>query len=104
MKNTFLFLAVTLLLSSYSHQQKKRIIFFGDSITQAGVQPTGYITRLKQMLDEKKIGDKYELIGAGIGGNKAYDLYLRMDDDVLAKKPDAVVIWVGVNDVWHNCT
>ena len=104
MKNTFLFLAVTLLLSSYSHQQKKRIIFFGDSITQAGVQPTGYITRLKQMLDEKKIGDKYELIGAGIGGNKAYDLYLRMDDDVLAKKPDAVVIWVGVNDVWHKRT
>ena len=104
MKNTFLFLAVTLLLSSYSYQQKKRIIFFGDSITQAGVQPTGYITRLKQMLDEKKIGDKYELIGAGIGGNKAYDLYLRMDDDVLAKKPDAVVIWVGVNDVWHKRT
>ena len=55
-------------------------------------------------MDEKKIGDKYELIGAGIGGNKAYDLYLRMEDDVLPKKPDAVVIWVGVNDVWHKRT
>jgi lysophospholipase L1-like esterase len=25
-----------------------------------------------------------------------------MEDDVIAKKPDAVVIWVGVNDVWHK--
>jgi lysophospholipase L1-like esterase len=92
------------ILTSFSHQQKKRIVFFGDSITQAGIQPTGYITKLGQLLNEKKIGEKYELIGAGIGGNKAYDLYLRMDEDVLAKKPDAVVIWVGVNDVWHKRT
>jgi lysophospholipase L1-like esterase len=105
MKKVFFFLPLAmLLLSSFLHQQKKRIVFFGDSITQAGVQPTGYITKLRQLLDEKKIGDKYELIGAGIGGNKAYDLYLRMEDDVLAKKPDAVVIWVGVNDVWHKRT
>lgn len=105
MKNkiTFLFLSI-ILCSSFTHQQKKRIVFFGDSITQAGVQPTGYITKLSQLLQEKKIGEKYELIGAGIGGNKAYDLYLRMEDDVLAKKPDAVVIWVGVNDVWHKRT
>ena len=90
--------------SSFSHRQKKRIIFFGDSITQAGVQPTGYITKLTQLLTGKNIGSNYELIGAGIGGNKAYDLYLRMDDDVLSKKPEAVVIWVGVNDVWHKRT
>ncbi len=92
------------LLSGFSHQQKKRIVFFGDSITQAGVQPTGYITKLTQLLTEKNIGNNYELVGAGIGGNKAYDLYLRMEDDVLSKKPDAVVIWVGVNDVWHKRT
>lgn len=102
MKFKLLYLVMTLALFSFSHQTKKRIVFFGDSITQAGVQPTGYITRLTQMLDEKKIGSNYELVGAGIGGNKVYDLYLRMDDDVLAKKPDAVVIWVGVNDVWHK--
>jgi lysophospholipase L1-like esterase len=27
-----------------------------------------------------------------------------MDDDVLAKNPDAVVIFIGVNDVWHKRT
>lgn len=31
-----------------------------------------------------------------------YDLYLRLEDDVLAKNPDIVVIYVGVNDVWHK--
>ena len=25
-----------------------------------------------------------------------------MDEDVLAKSPNAVVIWIGVNDVWHK--
>ena len=25
-----------------------------------------------------------------------------MDDDVLSKNPGLVVIWVGVNDVWHK--
>jgi len=104
MKNTVLFFITIVLLSSFSHQQKKRIVFFGDSITQAGVQPNGYITKLGLLLNEKRIGEKYELIGAGIGGNKVYDLYLRIEDDVLSKKPDAVVIWVGVNDVWHKRT
>lgn len=85
-----------------TNQQKQKIVFFGDSITQAGVQPKGYITVLNDMLVKNNKGDQYELVGAGIGGNKVYDLYLRMDDDVLAKNPNVVVIWVGVNDVWHK--
>ena len=85
-----------------SQVKKQRIIFFGDSITQAGVQPGGYITRLGEMLKAKGVDANYELIGAGIGGNKVYDLFLRLEEDVLNKAPDAVVIWVGVNDVWHK--
>lgn len=104
MKHILAIAFALIFLSSFFHQQKKRIIFFGDSITQAGVQPNGYVTRLSQILEGKKIGSNYELIGAGISGNKIYDLYLRIEDDVLAKKPDAVVIWVGVNDVWHKRT
>lgn len=86
-----------LLFSAMSYKAKK-IIFFGDSITQAGVKPGGYIDLIKKELDPLK----YEVIGAGIGGNKVYDLYLRMEDDVLNKKPDLVVIYIGVNDVWHK--
>ncbi len=48
--------------------------------------------------------NNYDLVGAGIGGNKVYDLYLRMEEDVLSKSPDIVVIYVGVNDVWHKKT
>lgn len=88
----------TLALLSYTPAKKKKVIFFGDSITAAGIQPDGYISQIK-----KKAGaDNYELIGAGIGGNKVYDLYLRMEEDVLAKQPDIVVIYIGVNDVWHK--
>lgn len=95
--------SLAVIISSFSTMQtKKRIVFFGDSITQAGVQPNGFITKFKEMLDQKNIDQNYDVIGAGIGGNKVYDLYLRMDEDVLAKKPDIVVIWVGVNDVWHK--
>src|SRR5271155_3096774 len=70
-----------------------RVVFFGDSITQAGVQPGGFITRIGDALKQKGLSSQYDLVGAGIGGNKIYDLYLRMDDDVLAQNPDVVVIW-----------
>lgn len=95
------FLLLTLL--SMTFQKTKRIIFFGDSITQAGVGATGFITKMKEALDNTAKG-QYELVGAGIGGNKVYDLYLRMEDDVMAKNPDVVVIYVGVNDVWHKAS
>ncbi|MDQ7948761.1 MAG: GDSL-type esterase/lipase family protein [Pedobacter sp.] len=76
----------------------KRIIFFGDSITRQGALPGGYISLLKKAVDTTKL----ELIGAGIGGNKVYDLYLRIEEDVISKKPDLVVVYVGINDVWHK--
>ena len=82
--------------------QKTRIVFFGDSITQAGVERGGYIDLIRQEVQQRSAGDKYELIGAGIGGNKVYDLYLRMEKDVLDKNPDMVVIYIGINDVWHK--
>ncbi|MCX6216754.1 MAG: GDSL-type esterase/lipase family protein [Spirosoma sp.] len=91
---------LTLGLLAMSAAKPTRVVFFGDSITQAGVNPGGYIDRLRKMIP----ADQFELIGAGIGGNKIYDLFLRMDEDVLAKQPDVVVVWVGVNDVWHKAS
>lgn len=97
---SFSLLAATamILLFAAMKAKPKRIVFFGDSITQAGVKPGGYVDIIKKSLGTTN----YEVIGAGIGGNKVYDLYLRLEDDVLNKKPDLVVIWVGVNDVWHK--
>lgn len=79
-----------------------RVIFFGDSITQAAVNPGGYITRIRETLAKQNRTNEFELIGAGISGNKVYDLFLRLDNDVLARQPDVVVIYIGVNDVWHK--
>ena len=95
---------ITLSIASLSlvQQKKTRILFFGDSLTEAGVDPQGYITKMTRMLKNKNLDAQYELMGAGVGGNKVYDLYLRMDEDVIAKKPDVVVIWVGVNDIGHK--
>ncbi len=102
-KITLLFCMIALAIVSWNlPQQKQHIVFLGDSITQAGVQPNGYISVLGSMLKDKGISDQYQLTGAGIGGNKVYDLYLRMEEDVLDKNPTTVVIWVGVNDVWHK--
>ena len=58
--------------------------------------------RIDTMCRLENKSSQYEFVGAGIGGNKVYDLYLRMDSDVLAKSPDIVVIYIGVNDVWHK--
>jgi lysophospholipase L1-like esterase len=91
-----------LFLMSFNGEKKKKVVFFGDSITEAAVNKGGYIDVLQNMIAAKGVSDKFELNGAGISGNKIYDLYLRIEKDVLEKKPDVVVIWVGVNDVWHK--
>jgi lysophospholipase L1-like esterase len=101
MKKIVLLIAV-IALSAFQPAKPVRIVFFGDSVTEYAVQPNGFITLMQQRLKDEHLDNKYEIMGAGIGGNKIYDLYLRYEDDVLSKKPDVVVVWVGVNDVWHK--
>jgi isoamyl acetate esterase len=79
-----------------------RIVFLGDSITQGGVGPKGYVTVVKNALKERHADLDIEVIGAGISGNKVPDLQKRVEKDVIAKKPTLVVIYIGINDVWHG--
>lgn len=79
-----------------------RIVFLGDSITQAGVGPKGYVTVIKNVLNEKHPDLGVEIIGAGISGNKVPNLQARVDKDVIAKQPTIVIIYIGINDVWHG--
>lgn len=81
--------------------RSKTVIFFGDSITEQALQPKGYITVLDSIVNGKN-KPRYILTGKGISGNKVYDLYLRMEKDVLVYKPAIVFIYIGVNDVWHK--
>jgi isoamyl acetate esterase len=106
----FLTLAVSLVLSSTATAEgpavnlKKgdRIVFLGDSITQGGVSPKGYVTLIGKALEEKQKDLGIEIVGAGISGNKVPDLQNRVEKDVIAKKPTIVVIYIGINDVWHG--
>lgn len=80
----------------------ERIVFLGDSITQAGAGPGGYVSLVRDAVSAALPDAGVEVIGAGISGNKVPDLERRLDRDVLAKKPTTVVIYIGINDVWHS--
>ncbi len=100
--HTFI-LSITL-ISFFGAQRMKlgpsdRIVFLGDSITEQGDEPKGYVCLIRDKLARKFPG--ITVIGAGISGNKVPQLQERLDRDVMAKNPTIVVIYVGINDVWH---
>jgi lysophospholipase L1-like esterase len=42
------------------------------------------------------------IINQGISGNRTTDLLSRLDKDVIAYKPNHVVLMIGVNDAWRQ--
>src|SRR4051812_48835975 len=95
------FLAATLLCAVVTAQTPmlkdvRTIVCMGDSITEQGASPTGYVTLLQKALPEVKV------INVGIGGQKAPDMRARFQRDVIDQNPQLVTISVGVNDVWHG--
>lgn len=83
-------------------EKGERIVFLGDSITQAGAGPGGYVTVVKETIAKSHPDLGIEVIGAGISGNRVPDLEARLERDVLSKKPTLVIIYIGINDVWHS--
>ena len=94
-------LIILVIMTACSNSSK--VIFLGDSITQAAESEEGegtykgFITSLRE-----NVSQEVELINKGIGGNKVPDLLLRYNDDVLKLKPNIVFIYIGINDVWHK--
>jgi lysophospholipase L1-like esterase len=102
---TLMICAFALLFGSCSGEREtasrtERIIFFGDSITEQGAAPAGYVTLARDSL-AKSSGGAIQVIGAGISGNRVPDLLARVDRDVIAKRPSLTIIYIGINDVWH---
>ncbi len=79
-----------------------RIVCLGDSITQGGEGPGGYVWLVRHYLNALYPEQPIEVVNAGISGHKSTDMLARFQRDVLDKKPDLVTISVGVNDVWHG--
>lgn len=69
-----------------------KIVFFGDSLTWGGYGGD-YVGEIRS-----KVGERHEIINAGVGGNTVVNLSRRLESDVLPHEPDAVFIMVGGND------
>lgn len=85
-----------------------RILFQGDSITDAGRARdndinigVGYPLLVKASLGFEN-PEKYEFFNRGISGNRVVDVYARIKNDIINLKPDVMSILIGVNDVWHE--
>ena len=77
-----------------------RIGFLGDSITQFGNGPSGYVNLVMKGL--RICGVKAEKVPAGISGNKSNNMLARLERDVLSKNVTWMTLSCGVNDVWHR--
>ena len=90
-----------LLLGQKELKANDTLVFFGDSITQLGARPNGYVDLVSKTIKRTYPKQAIKVIGAGVGGNKVPDLERRLERDVLGKKPNVVLIYIGINDVWH---
>ena len=86
----------------------EKILFQGDSITDAGREREGAFSWGKSypFLVEAELGfekpAEYEFINRGISGNRIVDLYARIKADIINLEPDYISFLIGVNDVWHE--
>ncbi len=74
------------------------IVFFGDSITEAG----GYIRILRDRLKEARPDLDVKLVNRGHGGYRVPMIRPLLQKEVLDMDPALVVIYIGINDVWHS--
>ncbi|MEC9091277.1 MAG: SGNH/GDSL hydrolase family protein, partial [Planctomycetota bacterium] len=109
MKSSLTLIVVILMMCSIDQvnaqvELKKgdRVVFLGDSITQAGARPGGYVALFRQAVDDHFGDGEVKVIGAGISGHKVPDCQKRLQRDVLSQDPTLVVIYIGINDVWHS--
>ena len=82
-------------------QNVHRIVCTGDSITQGGEAPGGYVWLLRHSLAAIYPQQPIEVVNTGIGGEKSPGMLARFQRDVIDRKPDLVTISIGINDVWH---
>ncbi len=94
----FVFTGIFVLSKGYAKNENPvKIAFFGDSITELGWKNTnGYVRQTVTGLQKK--GKNLIVIPAGICGNTTKDLLERMDNDIIAKHPDILLIMCGIND------
>ena len=86
-----------------------KILFQGDSITDAGRDKRnyhdmgpGYPKYASELIKAAHPDTDIEFINFGIGGNRTGQLFDRIYTDGIAFQPDIISILIGVNDIWHR--
>lgn len=78
-----------------------KVAFLGDSITAQGWSNAhGYVKLVVAGLAAN--GLNVVPVPAGIGGHKSNDMLVRLERDVIEKKPEWVTVSCGINDVIHG--
>lgn len=89
-----------------SDARPRTILFFGDSITDAGrrAEPEqlgdGYVRLIAEHFAAAR--PDLRVVNRGIGGNRTGDLIARLEEDCIDESPDVVSILIGINDVWRR--
>lgn len=94
---TAFFVLLTGCIAGKAAQSKSvRIVCIGDSLTSCGGEGGKYTDWLQKYLKND------EIINKGIGGDTLEGGRKRFNKDVIALKPDIVVIALGANDFWKQ--
>ncbi len=89
--------------------EEKRILFQGDSITDAGRiradefdLGTGYAMMAASLFSATYPERKVNFINRGISGNRVTDLKARWQQDCIDLNPTIISILIGINDCWRR--
>jgi lysophospholipase L1-like esterase len=86
----------------------QRIVFAGDSITDAGRRDTdppyghGYVSLVRALVTASHPELRLTWLNRGVGGDTVRDLARRWERDVVAARPDWLSVKIGINDVWRS--
>ena len=86
-----------------------KILFQGDSITDAGRDKRnyydlglGYPRFAAELIRQEYPQIDFEFINLGISGNRTSQLFDRLYVDAISLAPDVISILIGINDIWHR--
>ena len=92
------------------------LLFIGDSITDAGRQPSGeaapwetdfglgsgYVSKTYAWLQAAHPEAGIRVVNKGVSGNTVRDLAARWETDVTDVPPATLCVMIGINDVWRQ--